>query len=444
VTGQERGVAPRWHSASARFFESEATGSILLLICTAAALIWANSPWSELYFRLLKTKLGFSWGDSKFVLSWDHWINDGLMALFFFVVGLEIKREIVVGHLSTFRKAILPVAAAVGGMVLPAVIYTAFNSGRAGAQGWGIPMATDIAFALGILALLGPRVPAALKVFLAALAIADDLGAVLVIALFYTAQISFAPLAGAAVLLALIVLAGRMRVRSVAVYSVLVAGVWLCVLGSGIHATVAGILVAIVVPVRPRIESERFFKIVREKLDALEANNFSAKAGKIGSDHIEALEDLNQATSDVIPAGTAFENYLHPVTAYFVLPLFAIFNAGVVVDTKIVHALADPVSLGVIFGLFLGKQIGIVVACWVVVATRVADLPANITWRQIHGGSLLAGIGFTMALFVSDLAISDQRLLANAKLAILLASTICAFAGFGLLRKALARTGGQL
>ena len=424
-------------SASARFFKSEATGSILLLICTVAALTWANSPWSESYFRLLHMTIGFTWDDAKFVLTWDQWINDGLMALFFFVVGLEIKRELVVGHLSTFRRAILPVAAAVGGMVLPALIYAWFNSGRAGARGWGIPMATDIAFALGILALLGPMVPAGLKVFLAALAIADDLGAVLVIALFYTDRISIGALIIAALLLGLIASANRMNIRSISVYAVLVAGVWLSVFASGIHATVAGILLAMVVPVRARIESREFFGIAHERLSALEASNLGVERSTLSSEQTEALDELNEAIGDVVPAGTAFEHYLHPITAYVILPLFALFNAGVVMDSDIVHALADPAGFGVILGLFFGKQLGITGASWIVIRSRLADLPSKVTWGQIYGGSLLAGIGFTMALFISDLALRDPQLLGRSKLGILLGSSLSAAAGYFVLRRVL-------
>ncbi|HEV3118546.1 MAG TPA: Na+/H+ antiporter NhaA, partial [Gemmataceae bacterium] len=289
--------------ASQRFFKSESTGSILLLICTIAALVWANSPWSESYFRVLGAKIGISWHDTKFALSWSHWINDGLMALFFFVVGLEIKREIVVGHLSTLKSAILPVAAAAGGMLLPALIYSAISRGHAGMRGWGIPMATDIAFALGVLALLGPRVPAGLKVFLTALAIADDLGAVLVIALFYTETISTLPLIAAGVLLALLVLAARLKLASAAVYGLLVAGVWLAVLASGIHATVAGILVAMVVPVRARIQPRQFFAIARDRLAQLEGSGLHGEITRLNSEQMEIIEQLHRAISDVAPAG---------------------------------------------------------------------------------------------------------------------------------------------
>jgi NhaA family Na+:H+ antiporter len=424
-------------SAASRYFRSEAMGSIVLLICTIAALAWANSPWSGLYFRLLDAKIGFTWNDSKFALSWGHWINDGLMAVFFFVVGLEIKREILVGQLSTVKKAILPVAAAAGGMLLPALIYATLNRHGEGARGWGIPMATDIAFAIGILALLGPRVPPGLRVFLTALAIADDLAAVMVIAVFYTDQISVAPLIAAGVFVALIVFAARLKVGSIAVYAVLVTGVWLSVLASGVHATVAGILVAMAVPVRGRIRPVQFFTIARDKLAQLEAANFRAGPAILNTDQIEALEELHDATRGVVPAGPSFERYLHPITAFLVLPLFALFNAGVVLNSGIVKALANPVGLGVLLGLAIGKQAGITGGALLAIRFGFADMPAGVTWSQIYGCALLAGIGFTMALFVADLGIQDQQLLAFAKVGTLAASALCAAAGYSVLRTAL-------
>ena len=257
------------------------------------------------------------------------------MTLFFFIVGLEIKREILVGQLSSFKKAILPVAAAVGGMVVPALIYLSLNAGSEGAHGWGIAMATDIAFALGILSLLGSCVPVGLKLFLTALAITDDLGAVLVIAVFYTDQIRVGALLVAVVLLALLVVAQRLRIRRAPVYAVLAVGVWLAVVMSGVHATVAGILVAMVVPVRPRIDPKKFLSIARDRIGMLE-NNFASDSTTLVRERINAIEELHSATGDVIPVGLSFEHYLHPVTAYFIIPLFALFNAGVALDAGVV------------------------------------------------------------------------------------------------------------
>jgi len=446
MSSGDRNVSAAKPNGSVKFFRSEAHGGILLLLCTVAALGWANSPWSPSYFALLHSKIGFSWNDSKFALSWDHWINDGAMALFFFIVGLEIKREIAVGQLSTLKKALLPVAAAIGGMVMPASIYIAFNRTGVGLHGWGIPTATDIAFALGILALLGPRVPAGLKVLLAALAIADDLGAVLVIALFYSGSISVGPLVAAGVFLALIVLAIRLRVKYVAVFAVLVIGVWLGVLFSGVHATVAGILVAMVVPVQGRIKPRHFFAIAHERLGELEAYKLSGEISKLNSEQMETFQQLHQVTSDVVPAGLAFEHYLHPATAYVILPLFALFNAGVVVDYNIFKALVNPIGLGILLGLVVGKLAGIMVASWTVVRSGLADMPVGVTWAQLHGSAILAGIGFTMALFITDLALPDQQLVAFAKIGVLAASALSAAAGYFALKRALgqaARTSSQ-
>jgi len=427
-------------SATARFFASEATGSILLLICTLTALAWANSSWSATYFHILQAKIGFTWNESRFALSFSHWINDGLMALFFFVVGLEIKREILVGELSSWKKAVLPVAAALGGMLLPASLYVAFNGQGPNSRGWAIPMATDIAFAVGILALLGPRVPAGLKIFLTALAIADDLGAVLVIALFYSDRLSIGAMIAAGAFLGLIVLAARFRVKRVAVYAVLVIAVWLAVLASGIHATVAGILLAMVVPVRGRIQPRRFFAVARQRLVELEATERTGEVTiTLKSKEMEAIEELHQASSDVMPAGLTFERLLHPVTAFVILPVFALFNAGVVLDTKIIQALAHPVGLGVLFGLVLGKQAGITIASWLVIRFGLADMPGGVSWGQIYGAAILAGIGFTMALFVSDLAFDSEPLLGFSKVAILVGSLCCAAGGYYVLRIALAK-----
>jgi NhaA family Na+:H+ antiporter len=442
IGSAERQESPGRTSATVRFFQSETTGSVLLLICTIAAVTWANSPWSAGYFRILETKVGFTWNESRFALSLGHWINDGLMALFFFVVGLEIKREILIGELASIRKAVLPVSAAAGGMLLPALIYIGINHQGAGARGWGIPMATDIAFAVGILALLGSHIPAGLKTFVTALAIADDLGAVLVIALFYSDRLSIGPMIAVAVFLASLVVAARLRVRRVAVYAVLVVGVWVGVLTSGIHATVAGILLAMVVPVRGRIQQKRFLTIARQRLAEFEASRQNSEmTTTLKSGEMEVLEELHRVTSDVIPVGPAFERLLHPITAYIVLPLFALFNAGIVLDTKIVHALTHPVGLGVLLGLVVGKPVGITLASWLVIRCRLTDLPDGITWGQVVGAALLAGIGFTMAIFVSDLALESDPLLGFSKTAVLTASASCAAGGYYVLQLASTKTG---
>ena len=422
-----------------RFFHSEASGSVLLLLFTGIALAWANSPWADAYEHLLHLPIGVTLGGRAFSMSAAHWVNDGLMAIFFFVVGLEIKRELVVGQLSTFRSALLPVAAALGGLAVPAVIYASLNAGGPGAPGWGVPMATDIAFALGVLALVGPRVPVGLKVFLTALAIADDLGAVLVIAIFYTEKVNLAALAAVFVLLAFFALAARASYRRFGLYFLLAGGAWAAMLASGVHATVAGILVALVVPVRARLEPAAFLDAVRSRLGRLEQDTLTRESMVRDRQQMETIEELGTATLDFLPIGFALERYLHPFTAYFVLPVFALFNAGVRLDGNFREALLQPVSLGVILGLFFGKQVGITLVSWIAVKTRQAELPPGVTIGQLYGASLLGGIGFTMSIFVAGLAFPAGPLLAAAKLGILAASAIAGVVGFVALKLILAR-----
>jgi NhaA family Na+:H+ antiporter len=389
---------------------------------------------------MLHVELGVTFGELSFSMSAAHWVNDGLMALFFFVVGLEIKRELLVGQLSTFRSALLPVAAAMGGLVVPALIFAAFNHGGPGEAGWGIPMATDIAFALGVLALVGPRVPVGLKVFLTALAIADDLGAVLVIAVFYTQKVDLAWLAASAGSLALLYLATRMSVRRYGAYLLLAGGVWAAMLASGVHATVAGILVALTVPVRAGIEPGVFLSTLREKLDQLARGTLTRESMVRNADQMEAIEELGIATLDFLPNGFAIERYLHPFTAYFVLPVFALFNAGVRLDGRVQEAIRHPVSLGIVLGLFFGKQVGITLTSWIAVKTGQAELPPGVTLGHLYGASILGGIGFTMSIFVGGLAFPEGPLLSAAKLGILAASAVSGVIGFAVLKLVLART----
>jgi len=427
-------ASPEPRGAFARFFKSEASGSVLLLLATLTALVWANSPWADLYDQLLHANLGVSWHGSIHALSLHHWVNDGLMALFFFVVGLEIKRELVVGQLSTFRSAILPVGAALGGLLVPAILYSALNAGTAGAAGWGIPMATDIAFALGVLALLGSRVPVGLKVFLTAVAIADDLGAVAVISTFYTDQIHFIPLLVAAGLLGLLFLLARLGFHRVVVYVPLALCVWVATLLSGVHATVAGVVLAMLVPVRARIEPGQFLETVRRSLADLEAAALSRDSMVSDKAQLASIEDLHDATGKFLPAGVALEHALHPWTAFLILPLFALFNAGVELGGGVSSLLKNRVSLGVIVGLFVGKQVGITFASWIAVRLGAAELPTGVTMRQVWGVSILAGIGFTMSIFVDGLAFVDPSLVAAAKLGILFASGLAGVSGYAALR----------
>jgi NhaA family Na+:H+ antiporter len=420
-----------------RFFHSEVSGSVVLMACTIIALAWANSPWSQSYADFTHVEVGFSWGGASLNMSLQHWINDALMAIFFFVVGLEVKREILIGQLSTLRKAALPVSAAVGGMLIPAVFYFAMNAGGPGVHGWGIPMATDIAFALGILALFGSRAPIGLKVFLTALAIADDIGAVLVIAIFYTASLKLGALAVAAVFMLLIAGARAAGIRRSGIYLTLAAGVWLSVLVSGIHATVAGILVAMLVPIRATIEPEKFMERAKSRLAELESANLTHDSMVDDQAQLYALDEIHQKTGDMIPPGIALENHLHPVQAFLILPLFALFNAGVYLGGDALSRVTDPIGLGIFAGLFLGKQIGVVGFSWIAIKSGLADLPDGVNWNQIWGASCLAGVGFTMSLFITELAFDDPAHIATAKLGILEASLVAGVIGYWILGKSL-------
>lgn len=411
-----------------KFLHSEVSGSIVLMAATVLALAWANSPWAASYKELVSTYVGVKWGDAVFKLSLQHWVNDLLMVLFFFVVGLEIKREVMIGELSSRQKALLPVAAALGGMVVPAGIYWALNGSGVGADGWGIPMATDIAFALGILATLGRRIPVGLKIFLTALAIADDLGAVMVIAVFYTSQISLGALALAALGLMLLALAGRLDLRQPWIYVVLGLGVWAAVLASGVHATVAGILVALTIPVRATISPERFWSATEDSLGALRDSDLSRDSMIDDRRQLAALGTVQETASRMMPAGLVLEERLHPVQAFVVLPLFAFFNAGLALNTGLPEPLAVP--LGIVLGLVVGKPVGIVLCSWLAVRSGSATLPVGVTWRHIAGAGLLAGVGFTMSLFISDLAFATPELKDGAKLGILAASLVAGIVGW--------------
>ncbi len=411
------------------FAQLEASGGILLIGCTIVALAWANSPWAESYHHLWHTNLTFGFAGAQLSEPLHFWINDGLMALFFLVVGLEIKRELLVGELASLKKAALPIAAAFGGMLVPAGIYALFNSGSPGSSGWGIPMATDIAFALGVLALLGDRVPLSLKIFLAALAIADDVGAVLVIAGFYTANISWSSLAVAGVFLVALVIMNRAGARHPLIYAVLGLGLWLGFLHSGIHATVAGVLLAITIPSRERLDRGTFLsrseKVLGEFRRADDASDdVAASATRAAALRILA-EDCKRAESPML----RFEHALTPWIKHVVMPVFALANAGVVLGGETVSALTNRVGLGVICGLALGKPIGIVTFSWFATRTKLAAMPDKASWRQILGVGMLAGIGFTMSLFIANLAFGDAPLLETAKVGILAASVASGVAG---------------
>lgn len=418
-----------------RFLHSQATGAIVLLAAAAAAVLWANSPWSGWYHHISHLDLGIHFNDQQYHLSLGHWIKDGLMAIFFFVVGLEIKREIVVGELSEPRKALLPLAAACGGALVPALIYLFFNRSGVALQGWGIPMATDIAFALGVLALFGKRVPLGLKVFLTALAIVDDLLAILVIAFFYTSTINFAALAAAAALLALLAWIIRHGGRSPGIHLPLVLAIWVCVLLSGIHATIAGVLVAMTYPVRATVEPGLFFSTLKTKVKRLEASDLTRQSMIDNKGQLRDINSIYLAAQEMIPAGIALEEQLHSIQAYLILPLFALFSAGVVIDGAALAGFPGGIGLGIMLGLVLGKPLGILLASGLVIGTGLAKPGRGITWPLLAACSLLAGIGFTMSIFIAELAFADELLLNEAKLAIFAASILSAVFGAAMLHR---------
>jgi len=414
------------------FARLAASGGIVLLVCTLIALLWRNSPWGETYVHFWETKLSLTLGGWTLSESLLHWINDGLMVIFFFVVGLEIKRELITGELASPRRAALPVAGAFGGMLFPAAIYLLFNAGAPAEKGWGIPMATDIAFTLGILTMLGGRVPLALKVFFTALAIADDLGAILVIAIFYSSGVSFLALGIAALFLLGLVGLNRARVYSPIPYAVLGVGLWLAFLESGVHPTISGVLLAITIPTRSPANMRTLLAQVLTLLQSFELPVEWRE--QVDSRRQAAVSTLEEITERMQSPAQRLEERLAPWTTFLILPLFALANAGVVINPDAIGTLISPLSLGVILGLIVGKTVGITLLTAGSVKLGLASLPGGVSWRQFASASTLAGIGFTMSLFISGAAFANDPMLQEAaKLAILVASIIAAAIGSGLL-----------
>ena len=407
-----------------RFIQIESSSGIVLILAALAAFAWANSPWADAYLHMLHAEAGIGFGGWRLEMSLHHWVNDLLMALFFFLVGLEIKRELVVGELAGWQKASLPAAGALGGMIVPALIYVGFNLGEATVRGWGVPMATDIAFALGVLALLGQRVPLSLKIFLLALAIVDDLGAVLVIALFYTENLDVTALLISLAIWGVALFYGRAEGHRVLVFALIGALMWYFMLQSGVHATIAGVLMAFSVPLRHRMSVEE----LKRELQWTAGTHFEDIEGRI--QHLE--EVIDRAHSPL----HAMEHDLGPYVAFLVMPVFALFNAGVALGGEEMQ-LIGAVSMGAFFGLLLGKPVGVVAFVWLVVRTGISQLPKDGSWMGFTGVGLLAGIGFTMSLFIANLAFGEGALLDQAKIGVLAASVVAALAGLAFLHLAL-------
>ncbi len=441
-----------------RFSHIEGISGILLVVATVIALAWANSPWAASYFDILNIHFSIGLGewttlDEPFVL----WVNDALMAIFFFVVGLELKREVAIGELSSFRKAILPALAAVGGMVIPVLVFWGLNRDNPIAlEGWAIPMATDIAFALGVLALVGKRAPLSLSVFLTALAIVDDIGAILVIAIFYTAKINFVMLLIGLALIAFLFLYAKMGGRWIVVYFVVGGFVWLAIFLSGLHATLAGVLVALTIPVRTKVDTKSFSQWMHQLLDWFDSDGDSDEMSVPTPAQRTALFEMNRAIAYADSPLHRLEHILHPWVAFLIMPVFALANAGITINTELLGALLAPLSLGIILGLVVGKPIGILLSTWLGVKLKLGSLPKNVTWRHILGAGVLAGMGFTMSIFITTLAFSAggghaqlfgfklaspilaaasaEEITNLAKLAILVASTLAGVIGYLILR----------
>lgn len=402
---------------------------ILLLITVIIAMVWANSPWQEMYRGLIKTEISFAVGSFEITEPLLLWINDGLMALFFLQVGLELKREILGGKLSTLQDTVLPIGAAIGGMVFPALIYFLFNTTGEASQGWGIPMATDIAFSIGILALFGKRLPAALRIFLVTLAIVDDLGGVLVIALFYTSGISTMNLLHALLFFGVLIIGNYAGIRKTWFYAIIgIGGVWLAFFFSGVHPTIAGILTAIAIPGRVKIKEDTFLK----RLSILHSRFLKIKPVKgalISSEQLEILEEIKSTSSEAETPLQKLEKALNPIVSFLVLPLFALANAGIHLHGEVGQVLLNPISLGIGAGLILGKSIGIISISKLLVALKLAKLPDAVNWNQLYGVAFLAGIGFTMSLFINELAFVNEEFIYTAKVGILFSSLIAGIIG---------------
>jgi NhaA family Na+:H+ antiporter len=404
---------------AADFLKIEPAAGVVLVVCAVVAMLWANSPWAASYEAVWGLEIAFHFGDFELHHTLQDWINDGLMAIFFFVVGVEIKSEIVSGELRSVRNAVPPIAAAAGGMIVPALIYTAFNAGGPGAAGWGIPMATDIAFAVGILALFGSRIPSGARIFLLTLAIVDDLGAIAVIAVFYTDDLSMGWLATAGTLVAAAIVLRLLNVWSAPVYLVIGVLLWVAMLESGVHATIAGVVMGLIISAKPLLDPE----LAHEEAQEL------AKEGLTAAE----TERLVKLARDAIPPTERIQARNHQFSSFVVLPLFALANAGVALSGDLfTTALTSTVTLGIILGLVVGKLVGITAVTWLVVKLGWGRLPTGTTWPLMAAIALVAGIGFTVALFITELAFrgGDAELLTDeGKIGVLCASVVAAVVG---------------
>jgi Na+:H+ antiporter, NhaA family len=417
-----------------RFIATETAGGFVLLVAAVIALIWANSPWSHIYEDLLHYHLAVDFGIWDLDAPLHFWINDAAMVIFFFVVGLEIKREMVVGELSDPRRVIVPIAGAIGGMVVPAAIFAVIVMGNPGASGWGIPLATDIAFALGVLAVVGTRVPFGLRIMLLALAIVDDIGGIVVIAFFYTSDLAFGPLFGMFGALALAMVLRQVGIWYLPVYFTLGAVAWAFTVDSGVHPTIVGVLLGLLAPWKAWYREEGFTVLARDEIARFEEAARSDDEDFAHEQKAHALRQLHFLTDRAIAPLDRLAHELQPLVAFVIVPMFAFANAGVTISTDTLGtALTAPVTLGVFFGLFLGKPLGIFVGVWLAVRTG-ASLPTGVGWMGVVGTGVLGGIGFTVSLLITELSYTDMALITDAKLGIIFASALAGAIGFLILR----------
>jgi len=417
------------------FFVKEYSASLILLMSVLIAMVWVNSPWKNIYHHIWDTHFAISLNGKSLDQPLLHWINDGLMAIFFFVIGLELKREFMAGELSTFKKASLPMIAALGGMIMPALIYFLINKNLSSVRGWGIPMATDIAFAIGLLSLAGKNVPLSLKIFLTALAVVDDLGAVFVIAFFYSSNISFLNLAIALVFVILLISGNLAGIRGILFYLIVgFLGVWLTFLLSGIHATIAGILVAFTIPARTKINENVYLRRIKQLTNEFEKEVPLNSSLTTHEQHI-IIEKIKKVSQDAETPLQKLEFLLKPWVSFLIMPIFALANSGIIINSNFTNEIQNPISVGIGIGLVIGKFFGIFLFTWLAVFFKISSLPQEINWFHIAGVALIAGVGFTMSLFITELAFDDVEMIRKAKYGILLASVTAGNLGVILLRR---------
>lgn len=419
-----------------RFINNSTMSGIVLFSSALLALILSNSPWSHEFHQLWEYEFSIGFDGHMISKSLHHWINDGLMAIFFFVVGLELKREVVAGELRNPKNALLPVMAALGGMLLPALVFLAFNSEEPTRDGWGIPMATDIAFALGVLYLLGDKVPISLKIFLTALAIVDDIGAVLVIAFFYTSDIDFVSLATGGVFMAVLILANRLGVRNTLFYGIVgIGGLWLAFLMSGVHATIAAVLAAMTIPVSVKVKENEYLNRMKSLITKFESEK-SHPHMIVTDNQLHILESIRSCSKKAQTPLQRLEHAMHPLVAFVIMPIFAFSNAGVIFSSEVFNNLLSPVFFGVFFGLILGKVAGVYGVISLLERFKWIQLPEGMNRYHLLGAGFLAAIGFTMSLFIGGLAFEDKNYIEQAKIGVLSASVLASFIGYFLIRYA--------